>query len=102
MFQNRVQGPCESLTSIKDEKYVDKPTSAGFTRTVPMELLMNTGKSKAQAVKVKLLLHNVNHTILLSEYLIYLHSQKWKSRLLRCPCCVCPAILCYCKGIHDQ
>jgi len=108
MFQNRVQGPCKSLTSIKDEKYVDQPTAAGFTSTVPMELLMNTGKSKVQAVKIKLLLCNVNHTILLSEYLIYLHSQKWRSKLLRHPCCVCiclcvcPAILCYCKGIHDQ
>jgi hypothetical protein len=89
MFQNRVQGPCESLTSIKDKKYVDQPTAAGFTRTVPMELLMNTYKSKVQAVKIKLLLCNVNHTILLSEYLIYLHSQKWRSKLLRHPYCVC-------------
>jgi hypothetical protein len=89
MFQNRVQGPCKSSTSIKHEKYVGQPTVAGFTRTVPMELLMNIGKSKGQAVKIKLLLCNVNHTILLSEYLIYLHSQKWRSKLLRRPCCVC-------------
>jgi hypothetical protein len=108
MFQNRVQGPCKSLTSIKDEKYVDQPTAAGFTRTVPIELLMNTGESKVQAVKIKSLLCNVNHIILLSEYLIYLFSQKWRSKLLRrlcCMCvhvCVCPAIFCYCKGIHDQ
>jgi hypothetical protein len=76
IFQNTALGPCKSLTSIQDEKYVDHPTTAGFTRTVPMELLMSTGKSKVQAVKMKLLLCNVNHTILLSEYLIYLHSQK--------------------------
>jgi len=67
------------LTSIKDEKYVDQPTAAGFTRTVPMEILMSTGKSKVQAVKIKLLLCNANHTILLSEYLIYFHSQQWRS-----------------------
>ena len=53
---------------------------------------MNTGKSKVQAVKIKLLLRNVNHTILCSEYLTYLHSQKWKSKLLRCPCCVCKCL----------
>jgi hypothetical protein len=88
MFQNRVQIPCVYLTSTRDEKYVDQPTAAGFTRTVPMELLMHNGKSKVQAVKIKLPLCNVNHTILLSEYLIYLHSQKWGSKLLKCPCCV--------------
>lgn len=60
MFQNRVEGPCKPLTSIKEEKYVDLPTAAGFTRTVPMELLMNTGKSKVQAAKIKSPLRTVN------------------------------------------
>ena len=53
MFQNRVQGPCEPPTSVKDAKYVDQ-TTASFTRSAPMVLLTNTGKSKVKFKQQKL------------------------------------------------